>query len=104
MLAATTLQPFGPHHCRIRSGSVKQAHKGSRGTSNSREMTKSLVCSGMCAFLFDEDHPVHAELVGEHPEAGRKESLAKRHDHLAAFGKRVEHARGVGLGLRIERQ
>jgi hypothetical protein len=50
-------------------GSVKQAHKVGRDASNSREMTKSLVCSDIVSLLFDNDHPMHAEFVGEHAEA-----------------------------------
>ena len=35
------MKPFGPHHCFMRSGSVKHFHTSSRGASNTRLMTNS---------------------------------------------------------------
>src|SRR5581483_2567454 len=42
MVDAITLQPFGPHHCFMCTGSVKQANTRSRGAGSRREMTNSL--------------------------------------------------------------
>src|SRR5262249_55661917 len=46
-----------------------------------------------------DDHPAHAEALGE-------ERLAERHSHLAAVGERREHAVGLGLvpGIDGERE
>src|ERR1700733_11071058 len=38
MFAAITVQPLGPHHCRMRSGSVRAANMAVRGAANVREM------------------------------------------------------------------
>jgi hypothetical protein len=39
------VEPFGPHHSLMRSGWVKHFHTSSRGASNMRVMTKSLLCA-----------------------------------------------------------
>src|SRR5580700_2746817 len=101
-------EPVGPHHCFMCSGSVKARHTNSRGASNTREMTKSalfvavdvmaltyLVCSPRL-FLFDNNHPAHTELVGDHAEARREERFRERHLHLPALGQRVEPALAFG--------
>src|SRR5215831_5022044 len=44
-----------------------------------------------------DDHPAHAEAVGDHAEALGEERLAERHSHLAAVGERREHAVGLGF-------
>ena len=41
-----------------------------------------------------QDHPRHAEAVGDHAETGREEGLGQRHLDLAAVGQRVERAIG----------
>jgi len=43
-----------------------------------------------------DDHPAHAEAVGNHTEP-REERLGKRHLHLSAVGERREHAVGLGF-------
>src|ERR1700741_1520173 len=54
------------------------------------------------ALLLDDDHPAHAEAVGDHPEALGEERLAQRHAHFSASGERLEHAVGVCFVLGIE--
>jgi hypothetical protein len=49
-------------------------------------------------------HPAHPEAVGDHAEAGRPESFAKRHLHLPAFGQRGEFSLRIGFIGRRERQ
>src|SRR5258707_15392032 len=52
--------------------------------------------------MLDNDHPRHAEAVGHHAKARRKEGLGQRHLHLPAVGQRVEPP--VGLGFIGDRQ
>ena len=52
----------------------------------------------------DEDHPGHAEAVGDHAEARREEGLGERHLHLPALAQRPEHPLGLGLVGDRERQ
>jgi hypothetical protein len=54
MFDETTVEPFGPHHCCMCSGSVKHCHNSSRGASKTREMTKSL----LLAFSLIVPHPL----------------------------------------------
>ena len=49
--------------------------------------------------MLDNDHPRHAEAVGHHAKARRKEGLGQRHLHLATAGKRVEHLLRFGLAI-----
>src|SRR5215813_12509653 len=37
-----------------------------------------------------DNHPAHAEAVGDHTEARREEGFAERHAHLPPLGQRVE--------------
>src|SRR5262249_13173548 len=128
-----TVKPFGPHHCFIRSGSVKHFHTSSRGASSTREMTKSvffvaidmdtpaeLALEVYCeinrasrsanagslsrSLWLDHNHPVHAKFVLRHAEARRKERLAKRHDDVSAIRESVEESVSVGVVLGIYRQ
>src|SRR5580700_3232820 len=105
-------EPVGPNQCFMCSGSVKAFHTSSRGASNTREMTKSVLFVAAFIFastgyaplhllLFDQDHPADAEFVGDHAESGREERFRKRHLHLPAIGQRIETALafgGVGRG------
>src|SRR5262245_15977295 len=47
------------------------------------------------------DHPAHAELVGEHAEAGGEEGLDQRLLDLAAIGEAVEDPLRLGIVLRL---
>src|SRR5512144_2336957 len=89
---ARTLNPFGPHQCFICSGSVKHFHTSSRCALSTRDSTKSSGIAsstsvgrpGPSSSLLEDDHPVHAELVGNHAEALCEECLTHRHGDLAA--------------------
>src|ERR1700704_4655028 len=96
-----TENPFGPHHCFMRSGSVNAFHTRSRGASSTRERTKSaLLVSAvvMCSpgfrrasgFPVGHHHPGDAEAVAHHAEAWRKERGGERHLHLTAVSETVE--------------
>src|SRR5262245_65949661 len=41
-----------------------------------------------------DNHPAHAEAVGDHTEARREEGFAERHAHLPPLGQRVEEPIG----------
>src|SRR5262245_29467045 len=43
-----------------------------------------------------DDHPTHAEAVGDHTETRREEGFAERHADLTAIGKGVEEPIGGG--------
>src|SRR4029079_17845020 len=109
ILETWTVKPFGPHHSFIRSGSVKALQTRSRGALSTREMTNSelleaaslitghsfvadAASGSLSAAGVDHDHPVDAELVGNHAEFGREEGLDQRLVHLAAIGECREHA------------
>jgi hypothetical protein len=47
--------------------------------------------------MLDNHHPRHAEAVGHHAKARRKEGLSKRHLHLPALGQCVEPSVGLGF-------
>src|ERR1700690_2434478 len=106
------VKPRGPNHCAIILGSVHACHTSARGASNTREMMTSLLCVAPAVMgtpryclaftrrlLHHQDHPVHAEFVGQHAEAWREERLAHRHGHLAAIAERAEQLVGFGFGL-----
>src|SRR5579864_4614900 len=119
MFEATTVEPFGPNHSFMRSGSVKQRHSFSRGTSSTRVMTKSFLmsatifplrprvaapCSAVRPLLSRHDHPVHTEFVGEHAELWREKGFGQRQRDLAALAQRVEHALDLGFAVGADRQ
>src|SRR5215469_1395089 len=56
-------------------------------------------CSRACRH---DDHPRHAETVGDHAKARREEGLAQRHLHLSAVGERAEQTISVGLVFRVQ--
>src|SRR5258708_39339176 len=95
----------------MRSGSVKHFPSRSRGTSKTRDITKSsaifsstFICNRARLLRLDDDHPVHAELVGRHSEARRKKRFAERHHYVSTGGERVEEPVGIGFVFRVERQ
>src|SRR6202051_1629369 len=103
-------EPVGPNQCFMCSGSANAFHTSSRGASNTREITKSVLfvatvifnstnCrfrAGLRLLLLDQDNPADAELVGNHAEAGGEKRFGKRHLHLAAVGQCVEAALAFG--------
>src|SRR3954451_14610112 len=54
--------------------------------------------------LCDDDHPPHAEPVGDHAEARREERLGQWHLHLASFGKRSKEPLGFCFTGRVQGQ
>src|SRR3984893_1027509 len=116
------VNPFGPQNCARCLGSVNSLKTSSRGASNVRATTMTRSSDGLASVAAamalilscdrrlplprdvrghrpsrrHEDHPWHAEAVGNQAEARGKEGLGQRHPHLPAVGQGSKQPLGLG--------